>query len=256
MNIILEYMFLLFIAVYSYMESFVKLFLPVNRKSVAGNIVLITGSGHGIGRRTALEFAKHESILVLWDINQKGVEETADECRKLGATAYAFVVDCSTRNDIYRCAEKTTKSFLSAMMKKDRGHIVTVASIAGQLGVPYLVDYCASKFGLVGFHESLTSELKLLGKDGVKTTCLCPVFVNTGFVQNPSTRVWPVLKTEDVVKCLMEGILTNKKMIIVPSSVKYSLIMNQFLPERVIATMTKMQDIQFSTPYRCDKKED
>ncbi|XP_041447207.1 17-beta-hydroxysteroid dehydrogenase 13 isoform X2 [Xenopus laevis] len=237
---------------------------------------------------------------VLLDINEKGVEETADECKILGATAHAFVVDCSNRNDIYRCAEKvkqdigdvdilinnagvifgreflelqdhqiektfsvnmlahfwTAKSFLPAMMKNNRGHIVTVASVAGQVAVPYLVDYCASKSGVIGFHESLTSELKELGKDGVKTSCLCPVFVNTGFVQNPSTRVWPVLETEDVVKCLMEGILTNKKMIIVPSSVKYSLILNHFLPERVIAALTQMQDIQFSTPYRHDKKED
>ena len=37
---------------------------------MAGEIVLITGAGHGIGRQTAYEFAKRKSRLVLWDINK------------------------------------------------------------------------------------------------------------------------------------------------------------------------------------------
>ncbi|XP_053319009.1 17-beta-hydroxysteroid dehydrogenase 13-like isoform X2 [Spea bombifrons] len=259
MNIILDYLLLFAIAIYSFLESFVKLFIPVKGKSVSGNIVLITGAGHGMGRLTAYEFAKRQSILVLWDINKQGVEETAEECRQLGAIAHAFVVDCSNRCKIYSAAEKvkkeigdvdilinnagvifgaellqlhdhqiettfdvnilahfwTAKSFLPAMMKKNRGHIVTVASIAGHVGLCYLVDYCASKFGAVGFHECLTAELEALGKNGIKTSCLCPVFVNTGFVQNPSTR---------------------------------------FLPERVIAKLNKMQEVEFYTPLRTKKE--
>ncbi|KAM4709652.1 17-beta-hydroxysteroid dehydrogenase 13-like [Discoglossus pictus] len=300
MNVILEYVLLIGIAIYSYLEAFVKLFIPLKRKSVRGDIVLITGSGHGMGRLTAYEFAKRQSVLVLWDINKQGVEETAEECKRLGATAHVYVVDCSKRHDIYAAAEKvkrevgdvdilinnagvvfgteflqlqdhqiektfdvnilahfwTTKSFLPAMMQKNRGHIVTVASIAGHVGICYLVDYCSSKFGAVGFHEGLTTELEALGKDGIKTSCLCPVFVNTGFVQNPITRLWPVLKPEDVVTCLIDGILTDKNMIIVPSSVKYQLIMDHFLPARVSATLNKMQEVQFSTPFRSATKKD
>lgn len=49
-------------------------------------------------------------------------------------------------------------------------------------------SYSSSKFAAVGFHRALTSELEALGKTGIKTSCLCPVFVNTGFTKNPSTR--------------------------------------------------------------------
>uniref|UniRef100_A0A8U8BFG4 Uncharacterized protein n=1 Tax=Geospiza parvula TaxID=87175 RepID=A0A8U8BFG4_GEOPR len=42
----------------------------LGRKSLAGELVLITGAGHGVGRATALEFAKRHSRLVLWDINK------------------------------------------------------------------------------------------------------------------------------------------------------------------------------------------
>ena len=70
MKIILDLLLLLLIIIYSYLESLVKVFIPRRRKSVAGEIVLITGAGHGIGRQTAYEFAKRKSRLVLWDINK------------------------------------------------------------------------------------------------------------------------------------------------------------------------------------------
>ncbi|XP_008567806.1 PREDICTED: 17-beta-hydroxysteroid dehydrogenase 13 [Galeopterus variegatus] len=269
MNIVLDILLLLITIVYSYLESLVKFFIPQKRKSVAGEIVLITGAGHGIGRLTAYEFAKRKSRLVLWDINKHSVEETAAECRKLGVTARAFVVDCSNREEIYSSVNQVkkevgdvtivvnnagtiypadllstrdeeiiktfevnilghfwiTKALLPSMMKRNHGHIVTVASVCGHEVIPYLIPYCSSKFAAVGFHRALTSELQALGKTGIKTSCLCPVFVNTGFTKNPSTRLWPVLETDEVARSLIDGILTNKKMIFVPSYINISLIL-------------------------------
>ena len=45
----------------------------------------------------------------------------------------------------------TVKAFLPSMIKRNSGHIVTLASAAGLVGVSGLADYCASKFGAVGF---------------------------------------------------------------------------------------------------------
>ncbi|NXR80261.1 DHB11 dehydrogenase, partial [Pycnonotus jocosus] len=106
MNLCVELLLFLVTLLYSYLEAFVKLFVPVRRKSLSGELVLITGAGHGVGRATALEFAKRQSRLVLWDINKHGVEETAAECQKLGATVQTFVVDCSKREEIYSAADK------------------------------------------------------------------------------------------------------------------------------------------------------
>lgn len=54
------------------------------------------------------------------------------------------------------------KAFLPAMMKDNKGHIVSIASLAGHVGVPKLVDYCASKFAAVGFDEALRMELEVI----------------------------------------------------------------------------------------------
>lgn len=74
MNPLLELLLFLGLLIYSYLEAFVKLFIPVKRKSVSGELVLITGAGHGVGRATAFEFAKRQSRLVLWDINKVMVQ--------------------------------------------------------------------------------------------------------------------------------------------------------------------------------------
>lgn len=65
------------------------------------------------------------------------------------------------------------------MLQSNNGHIVTIASLAGIFGSPGLTDYNASKFGAVGFDEALRLELKKLNSK-VKTTCICPFFINTG----------------------------------------------------------------------------
>lgn len=49
-------------------------------------------------------------------------------------------------------------------------------------------DYCASKFGVVGFHESLSHELKAADKDGIKTTLVCPYLVDTGMFRGCRIR--------------------------------------------------------------------
>lgn len=49
-------------------------------------------------------------------------------------------------------------------------------------------DYCASKFAAVGFAESIGLELLAIGKDGVKTTIVCPYFINTGMFDGCQTK--------------------------------------------------------------------
>ena len=47
------------------------------------------------------------------------------------------------------------------MIAKEKGHIVNIASMAGLNGINRLVDYCSSKFAVVGLTESLDVELKV-----------------------------------------------------------------------------------------------
>lgn len=110
----------------------------------------------------------------------------------------------------------------------------------------YFFPSCSSsKFAAVGFHKALTEELSALGKDGIKTTCLCPVFINTGFVKNPTVRLGKILEIEEVVEALMEGIVTNQKMVFVPSNQSVGLLLERVFPERALNLLRKMTDVKF-----------
>ncbi|WP_394352538.1 SDR family NAD(P)-dependent oxidoreductase, partial [Candidatus Nitrosotalea sp. FS] len=71
-----------------------------------------------------------------------------------------------------------TKTFLQTMLKQRSGHIVNVASVAASFGIPGMATYCASKFAMLGFSESLFHELK---GTGVGVTVVSPIMVRTNF---------------------------------------------------------------------------
>jgi len=72
------------------------------------------------------------------------------------------------------------------MLEKNHGHIISLASTAGLFGNPNMADYCASKFGAVGFMEALRAELLHLNATGVKTTTVCPYYITTGMFAGTS----------------------------------------------------------------------
>lgn len=84
----------------------------------------------------------------------------------------------------------TIKAFLPRMIDMGKGHIVTVASIAGMMGTSRLSDYCSSKFANVGMDESLRHELQVLGHgDKIKTTVVCPYYIDTGMFSGVRSSV-------------------------------------------------------------------
>lgn len=52
-----------------------------------------------------------------------------------------------------------SKLFLPMLLEADEGHIVNISSMFGLIGVPMQTSYCASKFAVRGFSESLRAEL-------------------------------------------------------------------------------------------------
>jgi NAD(P)-dependent dehydrogenase (short-subunit alcohol dehydrogenase family) len=64
-----------------------------------------------------------------------------------------------------------TKAVLPAMRKRGSGHIINIASVGGLVGNPGSGYYAATKFGVVGFSESLSKEVAPLG---IKVTVVEP----------------------------------------------------------------------------------
>ncbi|XP_036597489.1 epidermal retinol dehydrogenase 2-like [Trichosurus vulpecula] len=125
---------------YSILDALLSFIVPRPKKNVAGEIVLITGSGSGIGRLLALRFAHLGAILVLWDINPEGNQETCELAKKAGASGvYTYTCNCSEKQDIYRVADQ---------VKKEVGDVTILINNAGVVtGKPFLEipDECVEK---------------------------------------------------------------------------------------------------------------
>jgi all-trans-retinol dehydrogenase (NAD+) len=126
----------------------------------------------------------------------------------------------------------TTRAFLPSRMERNSGHIVTIASAAGLIGVKGLSDYCAGKFAAVGFDESLRMELQN-AKSKVTTTVVCPYFIDTGMFTGVKTRfplLLPILSSDNAAKRIVRAILKNRKRLIMPRFVYATLLVRLFPP--------------------------
>ena len=78
-----------------------------------------------------------------------------------------------------------TRAVLPVMRKQLSGHIISISSLAGLVGIEFGSAYAAAKFGLEGWMLSLQSEVKPFG---INTTIVNPGFFRTELLTDDSTK--------------------------------------------------------------------
>jgi len=192
------------------------------------NTALITGAASGLGQAVAQRLSHSVAHVLLWDRNVEGLETTRALCTASRVTAQrvdlsdgaavASAVDMLKANAeipdlIFHAAGILTTGDLSRVTAEDcrrmmdvnymgtvhlllavqphlrkGARVLCVSSVAGLKGLPEFAAYCASKFAVLGFCESIHHELK---QRGIHLSVICPPAVDTPMVQNLTHR--PVL---------------------------------------------------------------
>jgi all-trans-retinol dehydrogenase (NAD+) len=128
-----------------------------------------------------------------------------------------------------------TKAVLPDMLRRGQGHIVTIASASGLIGVAKLSDYAASKWAAVGFDESLRAELRQ-SAPGVRTTVVCPFYIDTGMFRGVKSRfplLLPILQEDVVARRVIEAIRRNRPRLCMPPLI-YLVPSMRLLPVRMM----------------------
>jgi uncharacterized protein len=128
---------------------------------------------------------------------------------------------------------------LPTMIARKTGHIVNISSGAGKIGTLNMSAYCASKFALNGWSESLYHELRPLG---VKVSVVCPGPVRTEFNREfrdtePKSPARLLVTPEAVSREIIKVIENNKFEVITPRWLAFLCALERHMPNlfRVLA---------------------
>jgi 3-oxoacyl-[acyl-carrier protein] reductase len=129
------------------------------------------------------------------------------------------IVDVNLKGTLY-----VTRCVVPGMIARGRGRIINISSVAGTRGISGQAAYCASKFGINGFSDTLAQEL--LPK-GILVTTICPGGIDTP-LWDSSKNPYPgdktqIMQTSEIVD-LIEYILDQpegtlyKKIVMFPKN--------------------------------------
>lgn len=109
---------------------------------------------------------------------------------------------------------RLAREFLPAMVARNHGMVVTVASLAGLVTLSNMVDYAASKAAAVAFHEGLATELVTrYGAPRVRTVLVAQSFTRTLLTRDISPEhsiASPLLDPETVAEAIVDQVLSGQ----------------------------------------------
>jgi hypothetical protein len=123
-----------------------------------------------------------------------------------------------------------TLELLPSMTGRGSGHIVNIASAAGLVANPRMSVYCASKWAVIGWSDSLRLEMERL-RTGVRVTTVTPFYINTGMFAGVRSVI-PILEPEEAVRRILRGVARNRVFVRMPGIIYLLPLVRGLLPLR------------------------
>ena len=186
-----------------------------------------------------VDVSKNELVTEAYNkvVNECGQVDILINCAGIVTSNKTF--DTMSSDEIVRTMNINTlapmfvaRAMLPDMIRRDRGHICTIASAGGMLSNPKMSVYAASKWGAIGWSDSVRIELQEM-KSNVHFTTVAPYYINTGMFDGVKSRIIPILKPEYVAKRVIRAIERNSSFRGIPFGFHFIRFWQAVLPTRV-----------------------
>jgi short-subunit dehydrogenase len=251
--------------------------------SLNGKVIIITGASQGIGAHLAAILQKRGARLSLIARNRDKLAAVAapgdlvtpgditDESVRLALIAKTaarwgqidVLINNAGRGSYYTAsttpldearalfdlnffAPLALAQLAAPYLLKTRGTVVNVSSIAGQVSLPWLPIYSASKFALAAITSAQRTEWK---RDGVHVMGVFPGYVDTDFQAHalgprPPDRVVQgkrfAISARECAEAIVEGIVHRKRTVVAPRVGWLLVWANRFFPGFVESRMERV----------------
>ncbi len=180
------------------------------------------------------------------DLVTEGYAKVMNECGEIdilincaGIVTSNKTFDRQTADEIVRTMNintiapmLVTRVMLPGMIRRNRGHVCTIASAGGMLSNPKMSVYAASKWGAIGWSDSVRIELQDMKSD-VHITTVAPYYINTGMFDGVKSRIIPILKPEYAARKIIRAIERNKTFKGIPFGFHFIRFWQAILPTRI-----------------------
>lgn len=232
--------------------------------------VLITGASSGLGREFAYYLNNLNYELILVGRDKEGLEITKKKCKN---NSKIVVCDLNNEKEVFKLYEENqnidfiinnagfgllgnfyetnldkeleminvnikavhilTKLYLKEFIKKDKGIILNVSSIAGFMPGPQMSTYYGTKNYVTKQAIAIYQELKSI-KSNVKISVLCPGPFDSNFNKTAGTNFNNKINAAEIAKCAIDKTLNGKLIIIPELKWKILLFFAKFVPTKII----------------------
>lgn len=210
----------------------------IHEERLAGAVAELAEDGHQV-YGIQVDLRDKEDIYSMIDKTQRDVGGI-DVLVNNAGVVYTRLMEDMSEKEITDTVEVnlyapiwTVRRALPGMIARRSGHIVNVASVAGKATNPYMAVYCATKFGVIGFTDTLNQELHY---HNIQTTVVNPGWVNSGMFKG--ARRIPLARWQHpsvIANAILYAVKNNKSEVHRPRLMWFGGILRALLGPKLMA---------------------